>query len=171
MGGRSEFDYKNMKKIKLGRSDEYTLVDDDVYEYISQWKWHKNPFGYVVRKIYLDKPRTIKRRTKVVFIHNVILERKVGMHTDHINHDKLDNQMSNLRYATISQNRMNSHKQVRNKSGYKGVRAMRGKWLAYITMNRKIKYIGYFDTREKAALAYNEMAVSMFGEFAYLNKL
>jgi hypothetical protein len=120
--------------------------------------------GYAIR----PGPRP-KRRP--VLMHRVIL----GLadddphQADHINHDTLDNRRANLRIATRTQNLANSRKQDRASSRYKGVvRAARG-WQAYLTNNRKRQYLGYFDTEEEAALAYNWAAVAAWGEFARLN--
>jgi hypothetical protein len=58
---------------------------------------------------------------------------------------------------------------VHNHSGYKGVSRSRNRWESYITFNNKKKHIGQFDTKEEAALAYNNMALELFGEYARFN--
>lgn len=77
---------------------------------------------------------------------------------DHINGDKTDNRITNLRDATLSINAQNQRKAAKNnKSGYLGVSA-RGKygWMASIKVNGKTKSIGYFGTPQEAHLAYIE---------------
>lgn len=85
---------------------------------------------------------------------------------DHINMDKADNRLANLRLATKSENLANQR--GRAKSGFKGVwRRQRGKpWAASIRKNRKTYHLGTYDTREQASEAYRAAAASMHGEFA-----
>ena len=92
---------------------------------------------------------------------------------DHIDHDKTNNIVSNLRWASFSQNQMNQQK-LTNKGGYskyKGVTwdKRRNKWMAKICKNYKTFHVGYFDTEEEASEAYNRRAIEIFEEFAQLN--
>lgn len=89
---------------------------------------------------------------------------------DHIDRNKQNNKINNLREATQTQQNQNSCAKSNNKSGYKGVRKhVSGKWHAYIKVDNKQISLKYYDTKEEAALAYNEAALKYFGEFAYLN--
>jgi hypothetical protein len=60
-----------------------------------------------------------------------------------------------------------------NTSGYKGVAFDKGsgRWKVDITVNRQRHAIGRFSTRREAAIAYNEAAVRLQGEFARLNDI
>jgi hypothetical protein len=86
---------------------------------------------------------------------------------DHINGDRSDNRISNLRVATTGQNRANSKTSAT--SGYKGVtlkKWIKGKpWQAAITHNKKVIYIGCYKTPEEAHQAYCEMAKKLHGDF------
>lgn len=74
------------------------------------------------------------------------------LEVDHINGDRSDNRKPNLRICTTSQNFMNRSKYNCNKSGHRGVywnkHIPNPKWVAYITINKKRKHLGYFDNLE-----------------------
>ena len=156
-----------MKKIELtGKYDKgkYALVDDEDYEVIGKWKWHLSKDGYV--------KRTYKAGSKVKaqLLHRAILANGSNKkHIDHINHDKLDNQKHNLRWASPSENGGNSKLSKSNTTGYKGVTKRHGKFRSHIRHNRVLIHIGVFDTPEEAAKAYDKKAREMFGEYAWLN--
>lgn len=152
-----------MKEIQLTQG-KITLVDDEDYERVSQYKWfaHKEnirfyAWGRINKKI-------IKLHRFIMNIHNPKIL------VDHINGNGLDNRKENLRFCSASQNNFN-RKPIKNISGYKGVRKeLKSKnWSARIYMNYKEKYLGSFITKEDAAKAYNEAAIKYFGEFANLN--
>ena len=85
---------------------------------------------------------------------------------DHINGDRADNRIVNLRLATASQNRANSKVYKTNRCGFKGVaRTPYGRWVARIHFE-KTKYLGTFDTPEEAHAAYVRAAQAAHGIFA-----
>lgn len=87
---------------------------------------------------------------------------------DHINGDRGDNRLSNLREASDSTNHMNIGQRADNKSGFKGVSFHRptGKWIAQITGNKTGRYLGLYLTKEAAYEAYCAAAATLHGEFA-----
>lgn len=89
---------------------------------------------------------------------------------DHINRDKGDNRLSNLREVTSQQNRWNSNTR-RGVSGYKGVTRNRlsktSPWRAAIRMNGKYIQIGTFKTAKAAAEARNKALEKYQGEYAF----
>ena len=92
---------------------------------------------------------------------------------DHKNRIKTDNRWANLRQCSRSQNMANAVKSWRNKSGFKGVswHKLMNKWCSEIQFRGTRYKIGYFTSKESAALAYNKKAKELFGEYAYLNKI
>jgi len=76
-------------------------------------------------------------------------------HIDHINRDKLDNRISNLRLATAQENTRNSKLSKNNKSGVNGVfwSERTGKWIAKIKVDRENIWLGYHKTLLDAAAA------------------
>lgn len=112
---------------------------------------------------------TIKGRT--VRLHQFVLS---GIKfIDHKNGNQLDVRKDNLRSADTITNAYNRGKTKANKSGYKGVfidvRLKKKKFLAYITVNQKRMHIGYFESAEEAAMAYDTYAEIYHGQFANLN--
>lgn len=75
---------------------------------------------------------------------------------DHINGNRSDNRLCNLRVVTQQQNAHNKQRDKRNKSGFTGVcwNKKASKWQAAISVNSKTIYIGVFSTPENAHLAY-----------------
>jgi hypothetical protein len=85
---------------------------------------------------------------------------------DHINRQRDDNRIANLRLATMAQNCANARVRCNNTSGFPGVRKHKQKWTAYIKYNGRQIHLGMFDAPEKAHKAYRAAAVAYFGEFA-----
>lgn len=87
---------------------------------------------------------------------------------DHINSDKLDNRIENLRIATRNQNVWNTPIRKDNTSGYKGVSKVwqSNKWQAHIDVYGEVKYLGVFSTAHDAGAAYEEAAIKYHGDFA-----
>jgi len=89
---------------------------------------------------------------------------------DHIDGQRGNNSINNLRLATNRQNQAN-RKAAFGKSIYKGVcfHKAHKKWMAQLKNNGETEFIGYFSSQEEAALAYNKRAISIHGNFASLN--
>jgi hypothetical protein len=85
---------------------------------------------------------------------------------DHINGDRADNRISNLRLATNAENQRNARLSPRNTSGFRGVLRRRASWEAVIVVNRRRVGLGFFETPEAAHAAYTRAAQIHFGEFA-----
>jgi len=93
---------------------------------------------------------------------------------DHINGDRSDNRISNLREATRAQNGINRRYKKKKRSKYRGVAPAprcHNKWSARISYQNKQYFLGLFDSEDKAARAYNQAALDLHGEFAFQNKI
>lgn len=87
-----------------------------------------------------------------LFAHQFIFYKAYGKiveHIDHINGNKVDNRIENLREVTNQQNHFNETK-AKGYSWHKGAK----KWMAQISFNKKTMYIGLFDKEEEAHEAY-----------------
>lgn len=162
--------------IEIPLTQGYVTLVDDMDADIADKKWcvkctPRSP--YAIRSISIDGKATR------LYVHRVILERIIGRpladgeFVDHIDGDGLNNTRSNLRLASKQQNNCNRGLDRDNRSGVKGVhwRPTRGKWQARITINQKIKHLGYFVNIDDAAKCYNDAAIALFGEFAWLNPI
>lgn len=93
---------------------------------------------------------------------------------DHIDMDKTNNNIENLRWVTYSQNSQNQPKQTGRTSVYKGVQVVtleNGgiRILSAITKDGKIFKLGSFPTEEAAARAYDAKARELYGDLARVN--
>lgn len=120
-----------------------------------------NAYGYV--RIKIDGKAYFAHRLAWLFVYG---EEPKGL-IDHIDCDKTNNRISNLRVCNHSENKFNRPAPRTNTSGVKGVSWSKrwGKWMAYISINNKSKKIGGFDSIEAAAEAYQKFAKELHGEF------
>jgi hypothetical protein len=148
------YDQKNNPKSVV-------MIDSEDYEKVKDYKWYINTSGYVYNKTIGLLSRFIMKIPDL------------SIQVDHKLHNLLDNRKSQLRGCSHEQNCMNKHTQSNNISGYKGVSwfSQRNNWRARITYKNKTIYVGYYNTKEEAAEAYNQKAKELFGEFALTNKL
>lgn len=96
---------------------------------------------------------------KPVAAHRVAFTIYYGRHpsgeVDHINGDRSDNRISNLREVTRTINARNMKKSAANKSGVTGVSFYKatGKWQSRIMSDGKYLHLGYFDRFDDAVSA------------------
>jgi hypothetical protein len=165
-----------MKEIKLTKG-LVALVDDEDYEYLSKWKWcaarqHGNRRGiYAVRATYTKLAGGAKRG--LMRMHRQILgENDMKMHVDHVDGNGLNNQRSNLRICTPSENLRNRPAAIGNKTGLKGIsQDKHGKFVASLKVNGEFIYVGYFTTINEAIPEYNKASEKHHGEFGTQHKL
>jgi HNH endonuclease len=116
------------------------------------------PGGY--RVIHLGDRTCKEHRLVWLYVHG----EPVPIQIDHIDRDRTNNRIANLRAATPSQNIANSKGYGR--LGVKGVRPWKGSFRAHIRFNGTGFHLGTFATVEEAAQAYREAAIRLQGEFA-----
>lgn len=149
-------------------------VDDEWFEYLNQWSWSIH--GSIKRNtFYACRSTTINGKKKMIFMHRVILKLEdSGLLGDHKDRNGLNNQLSNLRIATASQNATNRTSSFSGTSKYLGVSwdKKKGGWRACITFKGKTYKISRhrgINGEEDAARAYDKKAKEFHGEFANLN--
>ncbi len=149
-------------RIALRRRDGtvagYALVDfQDAH--LDRHRWNMNRGGYAVRS----------EGGRPILMHRVIASAPPGLEVDHINRNRLDNRRCNLRLTDHTGNMRNCSRNRRNTSGYKGVRRLGNRWAARLKCDGEWCCLGWFNTPEEAAVAYDLMAMALFGEFAATN--
>lgn len=85
---------------------------------------------------------------------------------DHVNGEKDDNRISNLRLANKSQNGANMKPRIAGRLKGCYFHKLANKWAACIKKNRRSIYLGLFPTEKAAHAAYMSAARKIFGEFA-----
>ena len=104
--------------------------------------------------------------------HRIVMAMENGFwpfgEIDHINGNRSDNRLCNLREVTHQQNCMNRSKASNNKSGYVGVswHEVGQKWQVHISIGHKSIYLGLFANPEEAHEAYQKAAQKAYGVFA-----
>ena len=122
-----------------------------------------HPKGYI--RISIDHVDQLAHRLAWVFVHGPIDD---SMVIDHINGNRCDNRIENLRAATVCQNMRNCKAPITNTSGVKGVYLHKqlGKWTASIRIDKKLAHLGTFTTIFDAACARKSAEIKHYGEFA-----
>jgi len=151
-------------KIKAYNTNDFILVDEEDFSFLSQYNWSVTEMEYVWTKI----------NGITTYMHRLIMNCPENLTVDHINHNPLDNRKSELRICTYSQNNYNRKCGSKNSaSKYKGVRksSLENKWQSEVVFEGKTYLVGGFYTQEYSALMYDEKAKELQGVYAYLNNI
>lgn len=116
------------------------------------------PKGYLLASVQ----GRLQRVHRLVFLYH---HGYMPIQVDHIDGNRINNKIENLRAATSSQN--NQNRKATSSSGIKGVvwHKQSKKWIASICVNRKSVHLGSFISIEEAALVANKARQSAHGEF------
>lgn len=163
-----------MKEITQERLKELLSYDPitGIFKRLKQINYKINPDkivgsindGYLIVK--LDNKFYRLHRLAWLYAHGRFPENDI----DHIDGDKQNNKLENLREANNSENGRNKPKFKKNKSGHKGVCWIEKsqKWRASIALgNKKTKHIGLYENLEDAVEAFTLKAIELHGEFAH----
>jgi len=137
-----------MKKLKLTQN-KISLIDNNDYARVSQYKWSYHNSGYAVG----CKPQ--------ILLHRFIMKPKKNQLIDHKNRNKLDNRKINLRFSTSRKNQYNSLCED-------GVhwRKDREAWIVRMNIRGKKRYIGYFKNKKEAETARRKASIKYHKEFS-----
>lgn len=140
-----------MKEIPLIRG-KFSIVDDEDYDELMQWKWGSLRRG---NTCYARRTtRGVLGNKQTIYMHTIVIRTPIGMDTDHINGNGLDNRRCNLRAVSRRGNMQNLH--INKTSRFPGVcwAARDGKWRASIYVGGKKESLGDFTNEEEAHQEY-----------------
>lgn len=154
-----------MKSVKCNSCGQDITVDDEDFDRVCIFNWHCSDGK--VRMTIVGPPQI------EVSISHYITNKPTSILIDHKDLNGHNNTRGNLREGDKKGNAGNTGLRIDNSTGFKGVGwdKARNKWKAYITIGGKVCMLGRFNSKEEAALAYNEAAANHFGEFARLNNV
>ena len=153
----NEYDLSGEYGVGYTLKGEPFYFDLEDYDLIKGYTWSYNPEGYVLSNPFGEYLR----------MHMLIMNSDGTKHVDHINHIVYDNRKVNLRICECFENHINSKTYSNNTSGRKGVHwdKSRDKWMSVITYNKKVIYLGRFDSFDEAVVAREEAEQIYHKEF------
>jgi hypothetical protein len=154
----------NTVEIKLTRGF-VAIIDEDDAERVNLHKWNlcKGSRGNTYYANTMINGKNVRLHRFIMGITDPKIE------VDHRDTNGMNNSKINLRVCSRLQNAKNLPIRKDNKSGYKGVCMLKGRWRARIGVNCRKVELGFFKTKELAALAYNEASLKYHGEFSSPN--
>jgi hypothetical protein len=162
-----KFEFRNKK----GNIICETFVDKDVYYHIIN-----NNFKLSYSSNYARINYMINNIKNTCLLHHYIYyiyfinDKSPNMVIDHINNDKLDNRIHNLREITQSDNNRNKLKSINASSQYYGVKKHYNKWQCCVNYN-DIKYTYVYENEIHAAHHYDLMIKEFNLQFNKLNNV
>ena len=173
-----------MKKIKLPKG-KLALVDDSDYPFLNRLKWeviYKGRNWYAVIRKIIDG--SSGRKQTSFYMHEFLINLENRDCVTFRNGNTLDYRKDNLFGVSKgvstarSKKRLTTHGGKKPTSRFKGVcRRLKKKgkktwitWEVRIAKGKKVFYCGSYKTQKEAAMAYNDKAKELYGDFAYQNQ-
>lgn len=128
----------------------YAKFDKLFLEKIKKYKWHKTHNGYITTRL---------GNGKFIRMHHLIIGRKKGYDVDHINNNKSDNRIQNLRFLNRSKNNFN-RKNNFDKSIYYNNKSK--KWRLQLSINGKLNHIGCYKNKKDAIKKRQQIINNLF---------
>jgi hypothetical protein len=154
----------------------FAVVSDEDFDELARYHWIAVQDCHVV---YARLAYRMDGVLKHITMHRQIMGRLEdidGKLIDHVDGNGLNNTRENMRSCTVRQNTCNSRKRSKNMSSvFKGVTwdSWTDRWMARIKIeegtNRGYRNLGRFSSEKEAALAYDAVALQVFGQFACVN--
>lgn len=164
-------------KLDITCHDLHELLEYDAVSGLFQWRWSHT------RRFSVNKRHAGREAGHVMdngYVTICVLGRAIKAHRiawcmhhgewpveqiDHINRNRSDNRICNLRPCTPSQNSQN-RKSMPSSSGVPGVRKHHNRWRACIKIDGRQKHLGCFDTAEAAFAAYSHAKTTVHPFFS-----
>lgn len=159
------------KQIKLNNG-KFVIIDDEDFAYLSRFSWHFN-----VDEVCMTL--TDRQGNQRHFeMHKFLIKHPPATRVYYKNRNPLDCRKNNLEAMSINYGVHKNRKAKtwggrKTSSRFKGVSFSKSanKWMAYISGEKDRKYLGLFNSELEAAKEYNKVALEIFGENAYQNKV
>jgi len=137
----------------------YIIIDKDKEEMLNKYCWYIDDDGYAHTSYTQNKKRYHLK------MHKLLLKGKI---IDHIDCNRLNNTMKNLRVSTIKLNALNRSRNNNVKTKYRGVAFCKN--VKKFRVNIRRKCVGYWDDEISAAYGYNEYILNNFQDDEFLMK-
>ena len=139
---------------------DWAIVDEGTFLWIKQYRWRMYSAGYPGRGHrlpYTPLDARGQHKLAVCLMHRELMRLGPGDKrvVDHINGDKLDNRLANLRVLTVAQNQQNKPSYEGSTSKHRGVSwyEPREQWRVSVMADGLRTLVGYFDDEEEAGAA------------------
>jgi hypothetical protein len=175
------FDGKGNTKIEL-RHGVFAVIDDDVWTLKKRHYWTNGNYVEIspcdvtwIAHRSKNHKRYVISSVGRIHLHRLITECPPGLIVDHIDGNPLNNTRANLRICTNAENLKNGRKRKPTKHKFKGVvrlgsaKYVKPRYSFTIASNNMLYRGRSHKTKLEAALAYDDMAIKLHGEFACLN--
>lgn len=149
-----------MKQIPLTQ-DKFALVDDEDFETLNKHRWCY-AHGRAARGVHLGH-----KKTRTIFMHRELIETGPRLQVMHLDGNKLNNQRANL--AAVEGGALRRQTSTKNKTGYRGVHKLHRRYIAKISHQGVIEYLGTYSTALDAARAYDRKLLEYVGPRAHFN--